>query len=71
MPALIFSLLASISASSSNLFFKNAQLSESNPNGYLVFFYLTSLVLSLSFSFPIIEQGFSLMMLGFGAGVNS
>ncbi len=72
MTAIIFSVFAAGSAALSNLFFhKNSHLSQesSNANGYLVFYYLISLILSFLFSINILNEGLHFGMVGIGACV--
>lgn len=72
MIAILFSFFAAASASLSNLFFhKNSHQTHngSNASGYLIFYYLISLILSSLFSLSILNDGFHWGMLGIGACV--
>jgi hypothetical protein len=70
MSALLFALLASGCAALSNLLFhKNSIRTESNANGYLLFFYLSSLIFSFLLYPSISSESLNYLMLTIGISV--
>lgn len=72
MNAITFSLLASICASLSSLFFrKNSDIPISSPTGYLVLFYFSSFILSIFIFSDVLKGNVSYTFLGIGATVGT
>lgn len=72
MNAIFFSIFAAVSAALANLFFRKnseAASASSSPTGYLVFFYLTSFILSFILYPTILSEELNYTMLSIGMGV--